>query len=106
MSLDNQQVVDAVGIEAENGVVVLSIIDGWDWIDEERHLRALQDKLNAYFEFVESGQIYEAYPEASGVSLRIDIISKFVIPEVGLAFIKKASDVAAQLNIAVNYKVL
>lgn len=105
MSLDNAEVVDAVGTETEDGTVVLSIIDGWDWADERGHLRALQDKLNAYFGFVETGQIYEAYPEASGQPLRIDIVSKFPIPEAGLSFLQKASAVAAELNMTVTHRV-
>lgn len=105
MSLDNLEVVDAVGTEAEDGAVVLSIIDGWDWVDEQHHLHALQEKINAYFGFVESGQIYEAYPEAKGRPLRIDIISKFSVPQVGLAFLEKASAVAAQLNMTVAHRI-
>lgn len=105
MSLDNVEVVDAVGTEAEGGTIVLSIIDGWDWNDERGHLQALQSKLNAYFEFVETGQIYEAYPEASGQPLRIDIVSKFPIPEVGLSFLEKASAVASELNMIVTNRV-
>jgi len=104
MSLDNAEIVDAVGTATEDGTVVLSIIDGWDWNNEQRHLLALQEKLNAYFGFVESGQIYEAYPEASGQALRIDVVSKFPIPEAGLAFLKKASAVAAQLNMTVAHR--
>jgi hypothetical protein len=37
--------------------MVLSIIDSWAWEEEEEaHLLALQDKFNAYLEFVESGK--------------------------------------------------
>ncbi len=106
MSLDNADIVDAVGIEVEDGTVVLSIIDGWDWADERGHLCALQDKLNAYFGFVETGQVYETYPEASGQPLRIDIVSKFPIPETSLSFLQKVSAVAAKLNMTVTYRVL
>lgn len=104
MSLDNVEVVDAVGTETGDGTVVLSIIDGWDWGDEQRHLRALQNKLNAYFGFVESGQIYETYPEADGQPLRIDIVSKFPFPNAGLAFLEKASAVAGELNMTVTHR--
>jgi hypothetical protein len=34
------------------------------WSDEWQHLLALQAKLNAYFDFVQSGQIFEVRPEA------------------------------------------
>jgi hypothetical protein len=101
MSLDNSSVVDAVGIEKADGSVVLSIIDSWGWEDESYHLEALQEKLNAYFGFVESGQIYESYPDAVGKALRIDVIGRYPIPTVGIAFLEKASAVASKLQIAI-----
>ncbi|MEO0812638.1 MAG: DUF6572 domain-containing protein [Myxococcota bacterium] len=100
-SIEDTQVIDAIGLEEESGTIVLSIIDGWPWDDEPRHLQALQDKLNAYFGFVESGQINEAYPDAVGQPLRIDVVSKFSLPSAADAFMAKASEVASQLGIEV-----
>ena len=85
MSLDNLEAVDAVGTEKDSGTVVLTIFDAWDWDDQTRHLMALQAKLNAYFGFVESGQIYEAYPAAAGKALRLDVISRYPLADEALA---------------------
>jgi hypothetical protein len=71
-----------------------------------RHLHALQEKLKAYFVFVESGQIYEAYPEADGKPLRIDVVGKFSMPQAALSFLEKASAVAAQLNMTVAHRIV
>jgi len=105
MSLENIETVDAVGTEKGTNTVVLSIMDSWNWEDQERHLIALQDKLNAYFGFVESGQIYEAYPQATGKSLRIDIVSRYPMPEAGRGFLAKAADVASKLNLTITQRV-
>jgi len=105
MGLDNCKVVDAVGIEKANGSVVLSIVDSWDWNDERRHLAALQEKLKVYFSFVESGQIYESYPDAAGRALRIDIIGRYAVPPIGLAFLQKASAAASQLSMVISHRV-
>lgn len=105
MGLDNSEVVDAVGTDTGDGGVVLSIIDSWDWEDHLGHLRALQDKLNAYFGFVESGQVYEDYPDAAGKALRIDIVSRYPIPVIGLDFLAQASSMAARLNMTVTHRV-
>jgi hypothetical protein len=104
MSLDNLEVVDVVGTERDGGTIVLTILDSSDWDDEERHLLALQAKLNAYFGFVESGQIYEAYPSAAGRTLRIDVISRYPVPDIALAFLEKAATVASQLNITIAHQ--
>jgi hypothetical protein len=104
MSLDNLEVVDTVGTEKDSGTIVLTIFDAWDWDDQRGHLLALQAKLNAYFGFVESGKIYEAYPSAVGKVLRIDVISRYPVPDIALAFLEKAAAVASQLNIAVTHQ--
>ena len=31
MPLDNTGVIDAIGIENDTGMVILTIADGWDW---------------------------------------------------------------------------
>ena len=101
MSLNNLQLIDAVGTETKSGETVLSLIDEWDWQDEPKHLLALQQKLNAYFKFVESRQIFESYPSALNSMVRIDIISKFPLPQNAFVFLRKASNVAAQLNLEI-----
>ena len=105
MSLDKCDIVDAVGIEKTSDTAVLSIVDSWDWEDERRHLTALQEKLNAYFRFVESGQIYESYPDAVGKGLRIDIVGRYPVPVTGLAFLEKASAAASRLRMLVTHRV-
>jgi hypothetical protein len=106
MSLENIDMVDAVGAEIGSGAVVLSIIDSWDWENHRRHLHALQGKLNAYFDFVQSGQIYESYPDAAGKTLRIDIVSRYPIPDAAHSFLEKAAAVAAELDISITRRVL
>lgn len=106
MSLDNVEVVDAVGIETSTGTVVLSILDSLEWDDELGHLFALQAKLNAYFAFVESGQIYESYPDAKFSKLRIDVIGRYALPVTAVNLIDKAADLAAALNIKIAARIL
>ncbi len=105
MSLDNVEVVDAVGTDRVSGEDILSILDSWDWGDPRTHLVALQSKLNAYFGFIESGQIYETYPEAVGRLLRIDIVSRYPMPDAALTFLEKVSAVASELNLTVTQRV-
>jgi len=58
MSLEKTDTVDAVGVENDSLQAVLTIADSWDWTEEQKHLSALQAKLNAYFGFIECGQIW------------------------------------------------
>jgi hypothetical protein len=104
VSLDNPEVIDAVGTERDSGTVVLSLFDAWDWDDERAHLTALRAKLNAYFGFVESGQIYEAYPAAAGKPLRIDIVSRYPMPDAALTLLENATTAASQLDITITHR--
>jgi hypothetical protein len=104
MGLENVSMVDAIGTEPASDCVVLSIIDSWDWSNERDHLLALQNKLNSYFSFIESGQINEEYPIADGKSLRIDLISRYPLPAIAVNFLNNAKTVAEELAISLQWK--
>ena len=42
------------------------VIDDTDWSDEDDHLLALQEKLNAYAAFIESGEVFEQFRDTVG----------------------------------------
>lgn len=100
-SLDNPNVVDAIGTEKTTGDIILTITDSWDWSDEQKHLLALQDKLNSYFDFVESGQVFEEYPNAKGRMIVIDVVTRFPMPETGLGLLEKANEACTDLGVTV-----
>ena len=106
MSLDNPAVVDFLGTLPDRSAVVLTLVDDWDWTDEMRHLRGLQRKLDAYFAFIESGELFVAYPDAVGIGVVVELISRLPIPKPGLALLEVASKVAAGLPAELTYRVV
>ena len=106
MSLDKADVIDAIGTEEDGSAVSLAILDGWDWWDEARHLLALQAKLNAYFDFIQGGQIYEVRPEALRKSIRIDLLTRHPLPDKAQRFLAIAAKAAAQLNVQITHRIL
>ena len=76
MSVENKEVIDFISITPSNKVV-LTISDHLKWDDKEDHLLILQDKINAYLEIIEDGQIYEVYPDAIGKSFLIQVAMKY-----------------------------
>ena len=56
MGVEQTTVIDAIGIDQVSGAVHLTIADALAW--DAAHLRLLQEKLNAYLAFVESGELY------------------------------------------------
>ena len=72
MSVDQTQVIDVVSKD-KDGTIVLSISDHLDWENTKQHLLILQEKINTYLNFVDSGEIYEKYPEAKGRPIEIEV---------------------------------
>src|SRR5579872_6231277 len=88
MSVDNPDVVDIIGIDPA-GRVVLTVSDHLDWIEAGPRLLILQDKINRYLAFVESGEILETYPKARGREVLINVVTKYDPPADGLAFFER-----------------
>lgn len=105
MALDDIDVLDAVGSDRETGEVVLSIIDGWDWSEERAHLLTLEAKLNAYFGFVESGQIAEVEPAWRSSGARIEVIFRHPPPDAALALLQTAEIVARPLQLRISHSI-
>jgi hypothetical protein len=74
MTVEDNTIVDAVGVDVGSGHVVLTISDHLDWDDEQDHLRTLQEKVNLYLAFIESGELVMKYPQAAGRHPRIDVV--------------------------------
>ena len=96
MSIAETDTVDAFGFHPETGVFTLLISDHLDWEFELAHLSLLQDKINAYLAFFESGQAAESAPgydfEAKGFG--ISVLTRVPVPESALPGLRA---VAAQL---------
>src|SRR5262245_32341666 len=90
MPVDNPDVVDAIGIERATGVVVLTISDHLEWDATDDHARVLQEKINRYLGFVESGELLEQYPKALGKPVRIDVVCKHAPSECAERFLDRA----------------
>ena len=104
MTIENPEVIDAIGTDTVTGEVVLMISDGLNWSNEHHHLSLLQDKINAYFGVV--GQLREAHPEAKKHGMRIDCICSHPAPESTAWFAEEVRKVAAPLGVGFEFKTI
>lgn len=110
--LSEPDLVDFLGVDKVSGAVVLTLVDDCDWHDELRHLRLLQEKLNRYFDFIESGEVFGRLREttgsvvAAGVPIRLSILAKYLPTVEGQRLLDEASRVAAELGTELMLKVL
>ena len=90
MTVEQHDVVDFAGID-HHGNAVLTVSDHLQWTAVKDHLWHLQEKINAYLRFVESGEIYEKYPKAKGCPVMIDIVLKYPMPAEAKWFFTKSA---------------
>jgi hypothetical protein len=104
MSIELTEVVDFATIDKISGDMVLSISDHLAWDGQEmEHLFLLQKKLNAYLRFVESGEVFEKFPETLGRNVVIDVVGQFPLTENASRFIEKASAATRASGIALKF---
>jgi len=74
MSIEEPNKVDGLGIDKENGEVVIFISDHLLWLNGAVHFSALEKKLGNYINFVKSGQLLKDFPEGEGMPIRVKLI--------------------------------
>lgn len=72
MSIEQLNVVDFASIN-QAGEAVLTISDHLDWVSDNNHLYLLQEKVNGYISFIESGQFSKSYPDCIGRKVVVSI---------------------------------
>jgi hypothetical protein len=83
-------VVDLVAyFESKPGPVTLIIVDHLPWADidgdgfEREHAWLLQEKINTYLAFIETGQLVSEYPAVAGKDIVIKIIANYPLSPLG-----------------------
>ena len=89
MSVEQARIVDAISIDKETGRVNLRVSDHLPWDGD--HLLMLQEKLNAYLAFLESGEVYSVYPMAKARDFSILVIAKYRPNEMAMHFFEHAA---------------
>lgn len=92
MAVDDFNVIDIVSIDP-GGNVVLTVSDHLEWTETTSHQLTLQEKFNRYLAFVESGEILESYPNATGRPVIFSVVTQFDPDPSGLDFLKRAKAV-------------
>ena len=91
MSVEQTNIIDLVTIDKASGDVWLTISDHLPWeANESDHLILLQEKLNAYPRFVQSGEVVEKYPDASGRKIVFNFVGKFPLSKQAEIFLTRA----------------
>ena len=108
MSIVDANKVDMIGIPKENtDLIRLGITDHLNWKNDTfDHLYLLQEKINSYIRFIESKEVYEAFPESKGINnFLIEIFFLYEIPTECIEFLEKVKNVLININTSLRYEV-
>lgn len=70
--------------------IELLIVDHLPWDKDERvHLWLLQEKINKYLAYVESGEFLRSYPDDAGIPVSVRIMVQYPVSPSGLDFLTR-----------------
>lgn len=104
MTVEDTGKIDVIKRIAGDGQLVLEIEDPLSW-GSERHLFLLQEKVNTYVSFVETGQYLEHVDAQAGDQIRIEVVATHPPDATGQAFLFEIGERMARLGHALTYRI-
>ena len=103
MSVVETDNIDAIGVDNEMQRVFLSIVDPLFWDDENVHLFTLQEKINTYLFFIESGELLKAFPDSKGFDITIELVLMHLPNDAAITFFDKTIQILLDKNIVFTF---
>ena len=105
MTVEQLKIVDMIGIDARTGEVILTICDHLSWSGCLEHLETLQEKINRYLAFVESGEMLAGYPDGADRPIVIKVDFKYKPNHSGRKFLHDAGQIIESAGFTLRYEV-
>jgi hypothetical protein len=93
MTIEQENVIDLIGLNEEENYISLIISDHLEWDDKNEKLLLLQGKVNSYLSYIESGQVYETHPESKDMDVQIVLTSMYEPNDEALKFFSLLSPI-------------
>ena len=105
MSVIDRKIVDCASTDKERTRVTLTISDHLEWTPDNEHLLILQEKINDYLLFIESGELLESYPDAIGLPVNIDVVCQHLPNPDGVKFMALVANTLREANVNFTYRI-
>jgi hypothetical protein len=105
MTIDQISIIDAIGVDNVTDELVLTIIDHLEWEGNDEHLMLLQEKINTYLAFVESGELMKTYPESKGRSVAICLVCAYRLTKQAEAVFDRITAIVQDAGVRLTHKV-
>jgi hypothetical protein len=108
VSVLETDLIDYIYLDDENETPVLVISDPLTWRppEDQRHLDALREKLNAQIAFIETGQFKAVWPQFDGRIVRVEVVARCPLTEAANRFYALARQVMTDANIDLRFQLL
>lgn len=105
MTIEQPKIIDFVALDKDNENAWLILIDHLVWDAEEReHLFMLQEKLNVYLHYIESGQLYDDFPKAVGRKIGIRVFGEHPLSAKAEKFFELSRGRIAELGFKLQFE--
>ena len=106
MTVSDFDYVDGIAVDKDGITLIMLITDHLEWDEdfEFDHLTVLQDKINAYCNFIETDQYKDVYPHAQIERYRILIAFKYGMSENCVKYLDVIGKQLAPWNIEISTK--
>ena len=107
MAIYNTNIIDGIGIDESRKAVCLLLTDHLKWeqdnnsLSEYDHLMLLQDKINAYIDYLETKQYTQQYPNMVFEMAIIELHFKYNISDNCEKFLNTVQDQIGQYGIKI-----
>jgi len=104
MSITETSKVDIVTVDDNDAVLIITDHLEWDGYSDDEHMYLLQEKINAYLRFYESGEIYDKFQNAKGKKVVIKIASKYTLNDTGNWFLNQIKPVIESAGLSLQFQ--
>jgi hypothetical protein len=106
MSVLDTDLVDYVYLDDSTQTPVLVVSDPLTWKppEDEDHLEALREKLNAQIAFVETGQIRTVWPGYAGGLVKVEVVARYALNRAAREFYNVAETVMQRANMRLDFR--
>lgn len=102
MSIIDPTIVDSQAVTPDGKGIALLVSDHLTWESEDKHLKALQDKLNAYISYLRNAQFAQYFPDMKFTYAVIDIHFLHGLTAKCQAFLKAVQQSVGEFGIQIS----
>ncbi|WP_018657420.1 DUF6572 domain-containing protein [Actinomadura flavalba] len=74
MTVENPDSIDQITVNNEKSVYTLDMVETRPFTDSEAQREQIAEKINLYLEVIQTGQLYEQFPDIRGKELRVRLV--------------------------------